>query len=317
MPVVDTSSRRTLFVAAAAAVAVPIFAWAVRRHLLARSKKLRGRVRRLMSYPVKGLDFTSQALPSVTLQPGGTLPFDRQWALKKGKADPQYGEFDARNPQWVHKMRFAASCSEGVILGGLRAEWRDQDCALSIFAKNRRGPALLAPASLLGPDTLKKAEDFFRESLADPGLQIVTAAPERRAHQFANTKPLQGMEGLMTLHIVNLATVHDVSRASGIEVDWRRFRPNILLDSGEDLPAWGEFQWVGRLVRAGDAWLRVTKRTIRCDATKVNPDTAREDLDMPGLLQRHFPEHGPYLGVYAVVERGGEVKEGDLLEGPF
>ena len=32
---------------------------------------------------------------------------------------------------------------------------------------------------------------------------------------------------------------------------------------------------------------------------------------MPGLLQQYFPEHGPYLGVYAQVVSGGTVRSGD------
>ena len=35
------------------------------------------------------------------------------------------------------------------------------------------------------------------------------------------------------------------------------------------------------------------------------------ELDIPGLLVKHFPEHGPYLGVYAVVESGGGLGMGD------
>ena len=36
-------------------------------------------------------------------------------------------------------------------------------------------------------------------------------------------------------------------------------------------------------------------------------------LDMPGLLQRHFPEHGPYLGVYAQVSTAGTIRVGDAV----
>ena len=47
-----------------------------------------------------------------------------------------------------------------------------------------------------------------------------------------------------------------------------RFRPNIVVAG---VPAWDEFGWVGGTVRIGGVTLRVLKRTVRCDATKVDP----------------------------------------------
>jgi MOSC domain-containing protein YiiM len=37
-------------------------------------------------------------------------------------------------------------------------------------------------------------------------------------------------------------------------------------------------------------------------------------LDIPELLIKHFPEHGPYLGVYAVVDAPGKLSTGDTFE---
>jgi MOSC domain-containing protein YiiM len=36
-------------------------------------------------------------------------------------------------------------------------------------------------------------------------------------------------------------------------------------------------------------------------------------MALPELLQHHFPQHGPYLGVYARVIRSGTVHVGDQL----
>jgi hypothetical protein len=44
------------------------------------------------------------------------------------------------------------------------------------------------------------------------------------------------------------------------------------------------------------------------------------ELDIPSLLSAYFPEHGPYLGVYAQVDRAGCVREGSgvfLLAGVY
>ena len=64
--------------------------------------------------------------------------------------------------------------------------------------------------------------------------------------------------------------------------------------------------------KAFTARLRVFKRTIRCAATEVNPDTAARDAEPPRWLRERFG-HGD-LGVYAEVIEGGRVAVGDALE---
>ena len=45
----------------------------------------------------------------------------------------------------------------------------------------------------------------------------------------------------------------------------------------------------------------------------LDPDTV---LDIPKLLAKYFPEHGPYLGVYAVIDDPGVLSIGDKIVGP-
>ena len=47
---------------------------------------------------------------------------------------------------------------------------------------------------------------------------------------------------------------------------------------------------------------------MRCDG--VSDGT----IDVPAALIEHFPEHGPYLGVYAQVRGEGDVSVGDACE---
>ncbi len=112
---------------------------------------------------------------------------------------------------------------------------------------------------------------------------------------------------------MNANTVRALSAASGVELHPERFRANVLLDGA--LPAWAEFGWVGGTVSLGGATLRVIKRTVRCEGVNVDArhGSGAADVDVPGLLARHFPEHGPFLGVYAQVEAGGHVRVGDRV----
>ena len=53
----------------------------------------------LYRYPVKG--FSPEALQSVKLRPGETLPFDRAYAIENGP-----GRFDANAPRHLPKITF-------------------------------------------------------------------------------------------------------------------------------------------------------------------------------------------------------------------
>jgi MOSC domain-containing protein YiiM len=37
-------------------------------------------------------------------------------------------------------------------------------------------------------------------------------------------------------------------------------------------------------------------------------------LNIPQLLAKHFPQHGPYLGIYAIVEDGGDISVDDSVK---
>jgi uncharacterized protein YcbX len=69
---------------------------------------------------------------------------------------------------------------------------------------------------------------------------------------------------------------------------------------------------VGRELRIGGTRLRVFKRTKRCAATEVNPETAQRDARPPAALREHYGHAD--LGIYAEVLEGGPVALGDRME---
>ncbi len=160
-------------------------------------------------------------------------------------------------------------------------------------------------------------------------------------HHFGNTavgfksaRRPDGDASGSVIHIVNAETVRQLSKAAGLdqatssdsanakEREWlregplapSRFRPNIVLAG---LAAWSEFDWVGKHVQIGSVTLKVLSRTVRCDATNVDARAGSGSaiLDVPELLKLHFPNHGPYLGVYAIVVCGGTLNVGDTVVG--
>ena len=142
-----------------------------------------------------------------------------------------------------------------------------------------------------------------------------SSAAHHHHHQFGNTGSgvKKGDGSTRTIHIVNANTVRAVSAAAGIALHADRFRANVILDGA--LLAWKEFEWVGRTIQLGGATMRIVSQTVRCEGVDVDArhGTGKADVSVPALLQKHFPQHGPYLGVYAQVVGAGAVRVGDQV----
>ena len=170
--------------------------------------------------------------------------------------------------------------------------------------------AALAGARLDAPDGRAQVGAFFSNA---SGRAVEVVSARSRPHAFGNTGSGWKASGdTRVVHLVNVNTVAAFAAAAGVPLDAGRFRANVIL--GGTLPAWREFEWVGRTIAIGGAVLKVVKRTVRCEGVNVDPrGSGRADLDVPALLQKHFPQHGPFLGVYAQVVSAGEVTVGDRV----
>ena len=77
------------------------------------------------------------------------------------------------------------------------------------------------------------------------------------------------------------------------------------------MPAWEEFRWLDKDLELGGTRLSVFKRTVRCEATNVDPVTAQRDTAIPQLLLRTLGHQD--FGIYAKVEQGGKLSVGDRV----
>ena len=282
-------------------------------------------VEALYRYAVKGLD--RDALETVALVPNRGLPKDREWALHfeeppiANDPDVPLTRFHSQAPAWTHKSNFLCAYTAGELLATFETRYSDATDELTV-CRRADGESLLV-ARLTDADERERVETFFSDA-SSRGVRLVRPA-DNRPHHFGNTNAgfRVGDAGGYVLHIVNLETIAALNKATGNTFEPSRFRPNIVISG---VPAWAEFDWVGSTIRVGGATLEVLKRTVRCDAINVD---GHEDLgnalrhlrsaqrpDVPGLLSKHFPEHGPYLGIYARVVEGGSVRVGDALQPP-
>jgi uncharacterized protein len=113
------------------------------------------------------------------------------------------------------------------------------------------------------------------------------------------------------LSLINVATIDAIEQASGIPLDIRRFRPNILIDTGTPT-AFAENDWVGGVVTFGDGpaapAAAVTLKDIRCGMLNIDPDTA---AIAPEVLKAAVRSNQNCAGVYGVTIAVGVVSVGD------
>jgi uncharacterized protein YcbX len=310
-------------------------------------------IRSLYRYAVKGL--SGDSIETVTLQEGdGTFEDDRRFALMYANSSGDE-DFDEDNPQWLHKDNFLCAFTAPELLATLRSEYNvesvDGRRLLTVWNRNDKTessstPLLLADlACQAGRDETSK---FFSELCGKKVVCVCASDSGKHTHQFGNTSSgVKNNEGdTRTIHIVNSNTVkqlsdviqHELQQQYNLEIDGSdnriesiqlnptRFRPNVVVDG---LDPWSEFDLIGKSIEVipnrghdGDDTestpirFRITSRTVRCAGIGVDPlQPELKTLDIAKLLTKHFPQHGPYLGVYAVMEdrNFGKICVGDTF----
>lgn len=117
--------------------------------------------------------------------------------------------------------------------------------------------------------------------------------------------------------IVSRESVEEVARQGehDDELDPRRFRMNIEIRGCRPHEEDG---WDGRLVRVGEAVIRLRGQVPRCVVTTQSPSTGRKDFETLKVIARYRPpiegRRGIPFGMYAEVEGPGDVHVGDQVE---
>jgi uncharacterized protein YcbX len=283
-------------------------------------------ITKLLRYAVKGL--SGDELSSVTITHSEkTFPDDRRFALFK-ESSPKV--FDDNDPQWLHKENFLCAFSDPEMMASFQSSYEIVKCEESseikrLLTLRRKCEScvdseveyehVLGPVDLNTEAGREELSNFFAQpNLANEKLKCVSQQMSAdHTHQFGNTSSGVKKNGgdTRTVHLVNEATVRDVESKFGMKLNAIRFRPNIVVDG---LQPWKEFDFVGKRLRIVNKnknvgrpnndgiVLKVLSRTVRCAGVGVDPFDPIRKVDIPQMLSKHFPEHGPYLGVYAVVE---------------
>lgn len=124
----------------------------------------------------------------------------------------------------------------------------------------------------------------------------------------------RGVFDTLPLALITTQSVAGLGALVDRELDVQRFRPNLLVEAA-GAAAFAEDAWVGRILRVGDARIRIDKRDQRCVVVNVDPTTSERD---PAILRAITRERAACLGVYGSTVQPGRVAVGDpvLLEDP-
>jgi uncharacterized protein YcbX len=243
----------------------------------------------LYRYPVKG--FSPEPLQRTDISAGGTVPFDRAFAVENGPIG-----FNPSAPAYYPKINFLMLMRNERI-AELSTRFDEVTGDFRIF----KDGALQVEGSLLTEEGRLRIEAWLGEAFPSElrGPPRILSAP---GHSFSD-KPAK------VLHLVNLASVRDLGERLGQSVDPLRFRPNIVIDG---VPAWSELEWEEAAnVRLPSIALQVESRTTRCAATNVDPETGRRDMQIPKGLTTHLG-HADF-GIYLVARTDGAISVGDEL----
>jgi uncharacterized protein len=154
---------------------------------------------------------------------------------------------------------------------------------------------------------------IMKASLEKPGYEEYWPDIEGLAQREKITDegmPSQTFFDIAVIHILTTSTINrlrELYPQGRFEV--RRFRPNIVVESVSEENDFIENLWVGKKVTIGeDILLRVTAPCTRCVMTTLPQGDLPKDL---GILRTVARYNQVYAGVYASVERSGNIKRGD------
>jgi len=247
------------------------------------------RLASLYRYPVKGL--SPEPLAEALLETGDYFPGDRLFAIENGPSG-----FDPAAPSHQPKIKFLMLMRQAR-LAALATRYHEATGELSI----EQGGVERLRARLDTADGRSAITTFFASFCAEDTQKPLALLTAPAGFRFTDSK-----SGFVSL--INLASVAEIGRNMGRDLDPLRFRGNLYLDGAD---AWAEAGWLGRTLRIGGARLEVLKMIDRCPATGVDPATGLRDVDVVAALRRTYDHID--CGVYARVVSGGRIAAGDIV----
>ncbi|MGJ5621063.1 MOSC domain-containing protein [Sulfitobacter sp. MF3-043] len=227
-----------------------------------------------------------EALQTVTLHAGQSMPFDRNWAVAHdaSKAD---------GSTWAPCQNFSRG-SKAPALMAINAVLDEQSGGLTLSHPDR--PDLTFDPNHEADIFLKWVKPLVPQDRALPDRILRLSGRGFTDSDYAS------------ISLCNTASHAAVSEQAGADLSPLRWRGNIWFE-GE--APWQEMDWIGKEIALGAAKLSIREPIQRCLATTANPETGARDVDTLGILNSTWDHQN--FGIYAEVIKGGPVALGDSL----
>ena len=116
-----------------------------------------------------------------------------------------------------------------------------------------------------------------------------------------------------SMSVITDATVSEIGRLAGRQMDVRRFRPNVVVRSLQPIP-FQEDEWVGGVLLFGESEnalaVAVTQRDVRCSMVNLDPHSASS---APEVLKAVVHANQNNAGIYGTVTRSGRLAIGQPI----
>ncbi len=246
-------------------------------------------VAEIWRHPIKA--HGRETLAHILLSAGRTLPWDRRWAVAH-----ELAQIDFENPEWAPCNNFS------------RGAKAPEYMAITAHCDLHTGTVTLSHPKL-------KDLTINPDDEGDSGRLIQWVMPITPGNRALPARITRAKNRGMTdtdfpsISLVNLASHNEVSARLGRDISPLRWRANLLL---EGLEPWVERAWIGKHIRVGRAELEVREHITRCLATTASTRTGKRDADTLGVLETGWGHQ--QMGVYAVVTKSGDLRQGDSFE---
>ena len=246
-------------------------------------KRRIGTVQALWRYPVKSLGGESLDVAELTSR---GIAGDRDWALRELERG---GIMSARI--WAALLHLRARRDASGV-------WIDLPDGRAVAVTDPQTPAILS-------ELLKRKVDLAqvrRERLSQAELDAVV-----RGDAYPPSRDFFDEDVLSLVATGTLAHLRNLQPDS--DFDLRRFRTNIVIDTGAENDGFIEDRWLGGVLEIGAvAMIHWMRPAIRCViTTHSQPDLPR---DM-AILRTAAQHHQAYVGIFAAVATPGSIRVGD------
>jgi uncharacterized protein YcbX len=247
----------------------------------------------LWRYPVKSMRGESVTAAVVTER---GLAGDRIWALR----EIDYGGVvSARAWPAMLQMRAVWAGDPAVDSGAcVRIELPD---GASIHAGD--------------PAASRALSDFLHRDVRIERVRTepITAAEREAILRGDAMPPVRDYFDEDVIHLIATGTLAHLRALSGSDSDFdpRRFRPNIVVNTGGDAAGFVEDEWLDGVLEIGaTARIAGMRPALRCAITTHPQDELPHD---PAILRTAWRFHQAYAGIFAAVGAEGTIQIGDPI----